>query len=68
MKVTLEGVAGFLVIEGLACLVYEWLGWFRLWAIVHWLPVSTAWGVALGILITVVGGALLVVADQRKSP
>lgn len=59
--------AGFLVfVEGVAGLLYEWTGWFRLWAVVARLDVLDGYGIYVSIVLVVTGGAVMVAADSVK--
>ncbi|MFE4693956.1 hypothetical protein ACFRH6_28415 [Streptomyces sp. NPDC056749] len=66
MKKFLE-TAGFLVfVQGLAGLLYEWTGWFRLWAVVARLDVLDGFGLHVSIVLVVTGGAVMIASDSVK--
>ncbi|MFJ8885313.1 hypothetical protein ACIRJR_18160 [Streptomyces sp. NPDC102402] len=60
--------AGFIVfVQGAAGLLYEWTGWFRLWAVVARLPVLDDHGLFAGIVLVVTGGAVMIAADSIRT-
>ena len=59
--------AGFIVcVQGVAGLLYEWTGWFRLWTVVARLRFLDDYGLFVNIVLVVTGGALMIAADSIK--
>ncbi|MEV7236019.1 hypothetical protein AB0N06_19090 [Streptomyces sp. NPDC051020] len=59
--------AGFIVfIQGVAGLLHEWTGWFRLWAVVRRLEFLSGYPVFVNIVLVVTGASVMVAADRLK--
>ncbi|MEU4572633.1 hypothetical protein [Nonomuraea sp. NPDC023979] len=65
MKKLLEIIGALLAIQGLAGLVHEWIGWFRLWVVVPYLEFLEGYEilaniglVILGLLVMTASGAV----------
>lgn len=60
--------AGFIVfVQGAAGLLYEWTGWFRLWAVVARLDFLDHHGLFVSIVLVVTGGAVMIAADSIRT-
>ncbi|MFJ9055600.1 MULTISPECIES: hypothetical protein [unclassified Streptomyces] len=60
--------AGFIVcVQGVAGLLHEWTGWFRLWAVVARLDVLEGHGLFVSIVLVVTGGAMMIAADSLRT-
>ena len=58
---------GFLIaLNGVAGLIHEWLGWFRLWAVVRYLDFLDGYEIVANIALIVIGAIVMVAADQMK--
>nr|WP_062334524.1 hypothetical protein [Herbidospora sakaeratensis] len=56
-------ILGFLfLIQGVGGLVYEWIGWFRLWVVVRFLDFLQGYEIAANIGLIVIGLLMLVLA------
>ncbi|MFB8029190.1 hypothetical protein ACFQ6U_15790 [Streptomyces sp. NPDC056465] len=67
MKTFVE-TAGFLVcVQGVAGLLYEWTGWFRLWAVVARLGFLEGYGLFVSIVLVVTGGAMMIASDSLRT-
>jgi hypothetical protein len=64
MKKAGETLGVLLVLNGIAGLVHEWLGWFRLWAIVRRFDLLDRYEIPANIALLVLGLAVLVAADH----
>ncbi|TKK87218.1 hypothetical protein FDA94_19085 [Herbidospora galbida] len=63
---------GFLfLIQGAAGLIYEWIGWFRLWVVVRYLEFLQGYEIVANIGLIVLGLLALTVAwsggDKKKA-
>ncbi|MFD4691760.1 hypothetical protein [Streptomyces sp. NPDC058463] len=59
--------AGFIVfVQGAAGLLYEWTGWFRLWAVVARPDFLDDHGLFVSIVLVVTGGAVMAAADSIR--
>ncbi|WP_327112963.1 hypothetical protein OG206_06030 [Streptomyces sp. NBC_01341] len=60
--------AGFIVFaQGVAGLLHEWTGWFRLWALVARLDVLGGYGIFVSIVLVVTGAAVMIAADSIRT-
>ncbi|MES4902988.1 MULTISPECIES: hypothetical protein [unclassified Streptomyces] len=69
MRKACELVGGFLLFEGLVGIVHELIGWFRLMALVRFLPFLDGYELYASIGLAVVGFLVVAVAEESgKSP
>ncbi|MEW1613587.1 MULTISPECIES: hypothetical protein [unclassified Streptomyces] len=67
MKKFVESV-GFLVFaQGVGGLLYEWTGWFRLWAVVRHVDFLDARSVFVNIVLVVTGIVVMAAADAIRT-
>ena len=64
MKKFLEYAGLVLIVEGAAGLVYHFVGWFRLWTVVHYLDFLSGFEIAANVVLIVLGIVVLVVSDR----
>jgi hypothetical protein len=56
---------GFLLaLEGAGGLVYHFVGWFRLWTVVHRLGIFTGHEVVANVVLIAAGAAVLIMGDR----
>ncbi|NUU22530.1 MAG: hypothetical protein HOV68_13595 [Streptomycetaceae bacterium] len=68
MKKLLESLGFALAVFGLAGVVHALAGWFRLWAVVHRIPVLRDHVMPASIAMLAVGLAVLVLSDLVPEP
>ncbi|MFD8382004.1 hypothetical protein ACFV2X_26340 [Streptomyces sp. NPDC059679] len=69
MRKACELVGGFLLFQGLIGIAHELIGWFRLMAMIRFLPFLDGYELYASIGLTVVGFLVVAVAeDSGKSP
>ncbi|MFD8869623.1 hypothetical protein ACFV1F_35760 [Streptomyces sp. NPDC059590] len=64
MRKACELVGGFLLFEGLVGIVHELIGWFRLMALVRFLPFLDGYELYASIGLAVVGFIVVAVAEE----
>ncbi|MEU0303056.1 hypothetical protein ABZ252_26885 [Streptomyces sp. NPDC006175] len=67
MKKFVESVGFIVFAQGAAGLLYEWTGWFRLWAVVAKLDFLDDYGLFVNIVLVVTGGAVMIAADSIRT-
>ncbi|MET7311968.1 hypothetical protein ACWD7C_10705 [Streptomyces sp. NPDC005134] len=66
MKKRCESVGFIVFIQGVAGLLHEWTGWFRLWAVVRRMEFLGGYTVFVNIVLVMTGAAVMVAADRLK--
>jgi hypothetical protein len=66
MKKLCESVGFIVFIQGVAGLLHEWTGWFRLWGVVRRVEFLSSYPVFVNIVLVVAGVAVMVAADRLK--
>ncbi|MFE7329039.1 hypothetical protein ACFU8W_29480 [Streptomyces sp. NPDC057565] len=66
MKKLCESVGFIVFIQGVAGLLHEWTGWFRLWAVVRRLEFLSGYPVFVNIVLVVAGASVMVAADRLR--
>ncbi|GAA3477566.1 hypothetical protein ACWD4L_37985 [Streptomyces sp. NPDC002596] len=66
MKKLCESVGFIVFIQGVAGLLHEWTGWFRLWAVVRRLEFLSGYPVFVNIVLVVAGASVMVAADRLQ--
>ncbi|MFF4616665.1 hypothetical protein [Nonomuraea jabiensis] len=66
MRKLVEILGALLVIQGVAGLVHEWIGWFRLWVLVPYLEFLKGYEIWANIGLLVLGLIVLTVAGAMK--
>ncbi|MFF1462887.1 hypothetical protein [Streptomyces sp. NPDC058330] len=66
MKKYVETVGFLVFLQGVAGLLYEWTGWFRLGTVVARLDFLQGYALFVHIVLAVTGGALMVAADSIR--
>ncbi|MGW4231127.1 hypothetical protein ACWEF9_17830 [Streptomyces sp. NPDC004980] len=67
MKKFVETVGFIVFAQGAAGLLYEWTGWFRLWAVVAKLDFLDDYGLFVSIVLVVTGAAVMISADAIRT-
>ncbi|NUP43801.1 MAG: hypothetical protein HOY76_43955 [Streptomyces sp.] len=68
MRKACELVGGFLLFQGLIGIAHELIGWFRLMALVRFLPFLDGYELYASIGLTVVGFLVVAVAEESGKP
>jgi hypothetical protein len=64
----LLGFVGFLLmLEGVAGLVFHFVGWFRLWTFVHYIDFLKGYEIVANIALIVIGFVIAVASDKIKT-
>ncbi|MCX4531635.1 hypothetical protein [Streptomyces sp. NBC_01669] len=66
MKKLCESVGFIVFIQGVAGLLHEWTGWFRLWAVVRRMEFLSGYPVFVNIVLVVAGASVMVAADRLQ--
>ncbi|MFE7240905.1 hypothetical protein [Streptomyces sp. NBC_01320] len=66
MKKLCESVGFIVFVQGVAGLLHEWTGWFRLWAVVRRLEFLSGYPVFVNIVLVVAGASVMVAADRLQ--
>ncbi|MGW1546088.1 hypothetical protein [Streptomyces sp. NPDC002346] len=66
MKKLCESVGFIVFIQGVAGLLHEWTGWFRLCAVVRRLEFLSGYPVFVNIVLVVAGASVMVAADRLQ--
>ncbi|MFB6779094.1 hypothetical protein ACFCX0_17110 [Streptomyces sp. NPDC056352] len=66
MKKLCESVGFIVFVQGVAGLLHEWTGWFRLWAVVRRLEFLSGYPVFVDIMLVVTGASVMVAADRLQ--
>ncbi|MEV0495213.1 hypothetical protein [Streptomyces atratus] len=66
MKKLCESVGFIVFVQGVAGLLHEWTGWFRLWTVVRRVELLGGYPVFVNIVLVVAGSAVMVAADRLK--
>jgi hypothetical protein len=64
MKKFLEYVGFLLIIQGAAGLIYYFVGWFRLWTIVHYIRFLAGYEIVANVSLMVLGVVVMLAADR----
>ncbi|MEU0127789.1 hypothetical protein [Streptomyces sp. NPDC006289] len=67
MKKFVESVGFIVFAQGAAGLLYEWTGWFRLWAVVARLDFLDRYGIFVSAVLVVTGAAVMIAADSIRT-
>lgn len=66
MRKIFEAVGFVLMVWGVAGLVHEFTGWFRIWVVVRYLDFLDGYEIFANIVLAVLGLALLVASDSGR--
>ncbi|MGP3636555.1 hypothetical protein ACTU45_24905 [Streptomyces sp. 24-1644] len=66
MKKFVESVGFVVFVQGVAGLLHEWTGWFRLWTVVRRVDFLSGNATFVHIVLVVTGVAVMIAADAIK--
>lgn len=66
MKKFCESIGFIVFIQGVAGLLHEWTGWFRLWTVVRRVEFLGGYAMFVNIVLVMTGAAVMVAADRLK--
>ncbi|WP_158890418.1 hypothetical protein [Amycolatopsis anabasis] len=66
MKKALELIGTLLVIDGIAGIIHEFTGWFKLWVIVRYLDFLDGYEIFANIVLAVLGVVVITAANIGK--